>query len=136
LLAGNAAFIPTAYESIATVTVGSGGIADFTFTSIPSTYTHLQIRAYWGFTDTGNNTWLNTRFNSDSGTNYAYHSLRANGSTLSAATQRAQTSMPFVYALRALRAPGLSTEHWLVCSQQAQKPGNGTLNSQRMTGAC
>jgi hypothetical protein len=33
------------YESIATVTVGSGGASEVEFTSIPSTYTHLQIRA-------------------------------------------------------------------------------------------
>ena len=32
------------YESIATATVGSGGVASVTFSSIPSTYTHLQIR--------------------------------------------------------------------------------------------
>jgi hypothetical protein len=33
------------YESIATVSVGGGGAADVEFTSIPGTYTHLQIRA-------------------------------------------------------------------------------------------
>lgn len=32
------------YESIATVTVGSGGASSITFNSIPNTYTHLQIR--------------------------------------------------------------------------------------------
>jgi len=32
------------YESIATVTVGSGGTATISFTSIPSTYKHLQVR--------------------------------------------------------------------------------------------
>ena len=32
------------YESIATVTVGSGGTSAITFSSIPSTYKHLQIR--------------------------------------------------------------------------------------------
>jgi hypothetical protein len=32
------------YESIATVTVGSGGAANVEFTSIPATYTHLQLR--------------------------------------------------------------------------------------------
>lgn len=32
------------YESIATVTVGSGGSSSVSFTSIPSTYQHLQIR--------------------------------------------------------------------------------------------
>jgi hypothetical protein len=47
LLAGNAAFFPLApgsYESIATVTVGSGGSSTITFNSIPSDYTHLQVR--------------------------------------------------------------------------------------------
>jgi hypothetical protein len=34
----------TAYESIATVIVGSGGQSSVAFTSIPSTYKHLQIR--------------------------------------------------------------------------------------------
>lgn len=33
-----------AFESIATTTVGSGGISTVTFSSIPSTYKHLQIR--------------------------------------------------------------------------------------------
>jgi len=32
------------YESISTVTVGSGGQSSIDFTSIPSTYKHLQIR--------------------------------------------------------------------------------------------
>jgi hypothetical protein len=44
MLAGNPVFIDTAFESIATVTVGGGGAADAEFTSIPATYTHLQIR--------------------------------------------------------------------------------------------
>jgi hypothetical protein len=35
---------PTSFESIQTVTVGSGGSATVTFTSIPATYTHLQVR--------------------------------------------------------------------------------------------
>ena len=32
------------FESIATVSVGGGGAANVEFTSIPATYTHLQIR--------------------------------------------------------------------------------------------
>ena len=91
-LARNPVIMPGSFESIATVTVGAGGLSSITFNSIPSTYTHLQIRANWGFTDTGNNTWLNTRFNSDSGSNYAYHALRANGTTLSASTQSASNN--------------------------------------------
>ena len=34
----------TAYESIASYTIGSGGSLDVTFSSIPTTYKHLQIR--------------------------------------------------------------------------------------------
>jgi hypothetical protein len=37
----------TSYESIATVTVGSGGQSSIDFTSIPGTYTHLQIRSLY-----------------------------------------------------------------------------------------
>lgn len=33
------------FESIATVTVGSGGSSSITFSSIPGTYAHLQLRA-------------------------------------------------------------------------------------------
>lgn len=34
----------TSFESIATVTVGSGGSSTVTFSSIPGTYAHLQLR--------------------------------------------------------------------------------------------
>jgi hypothetical protein len=33
------------FQSIATTTVGAGGVSSVTFGSIPSTFTHLQIRA-------------------------------------------------------------------------------------------
>ena len=44
ILASSYPAVSTSYESIATVTVGSGGAANVEFTSIPGTYTHLQIR--------------------------------------------------------------------------------------------
>lgn len=43
-MAGNPVIMPGSYESIATVDVGAGGANTISFTSIPSTYTHLQIR--------------------------------------------------------------------------------------------
>jgi hypothetical protein len=48
MLAGNPAFeLPTGdFESIATVTVGGGGAAMWSFTSIPATYKHLQLERY------------------------------------------------------------------------------------------
>jgi hypothetical protein len=44
MLAGNTTFVPTSYDSIATVTVGAGGATNINFSSIPQTYTHLQLR--------------------------------------------------------------------------------------------
>lgn len=43
-LAGNPTFVAVSYESIATFTVGSGGSSSITFSSIPQTYKHLQLR--------------------------------------------------------------------------------------------
>jgi len=77
--------ITGSYESIATVTVGSGGSSTITFTSIPATYKHLQIRAIsknnQSATGYGNST-VTASFNSDTTyTNYYGHQLNGNGST-------------------------------------------------------
>ena len=94
LLAGNAAYIPTDFESIATVTVGSGGSATITFSSIPSTYQHLQIR-FAGSASAVNN--FRVRFNSDTGSNYAFHQLYGTGASALASGGASQTSMNVVY---------------------------------------
>jgi len=73
------------YESISTVTVGSGGSSSITFSSIPSTYQHLQIRALGRASRSGAEGYFQLRFNSDSGNNYPYHILIGDGSTASAA---------------------------------------------------
>jgi hypothetical protein len=75
---------PNSYESIATVTVGSGGAGTITFSSIPADYTHLQIRGISRNTgaNSDNNSYF--QFNSDSGNNYTIHYLQGNGSSASA----------------------------------------------------
>jgi hypothetical protein len=78
---GAAAGAGGSYESIATVTVGSGGSATVSFTSIPATYTHLQIR---GIARTATNVSLGLQFNSDTGSNYSRHFLNSNGSSVAA----------------------------------------------------
>jgi hypothetical protein len=73
------------FESIATQTVGAGGTASITFSSIPATYTHLQIRFMVKDTDTSTNAQIpvNIRMNSDSTTsNYALHRFYGDGSTI------------------------------------------------------
>jgi len=70
------ALVGGSYESISTTTVGAGGSATVTFSSIPATYTHLQIRGISRSTN-GSNAGISTyvRFNSDSASNYSYHAL-------------------------------------------------------------
>jgi hypothetical protein len=80
---------PSSYESIATFT--PSGTGTITFSSIPSTYKHLQIRCS-SVPPTGNYTYL--RVNSDSGSNYSFHQLEGNGSTASAS---ATTSSNLIY---------------------------------------
>jgi hypothetical protein len=73
-------FAPSgAYDSIATTTL-STSTATITFSSIPSTYKHLQIRAMMRTPGT-TGIYDYTRFNSDSGSNYSNHSLEGGGST-------------------------------------------------------
>jgi len=80
-LVGNPVIMPGSYESIATVTVGSGGAASIEFTSIPSTYSHLQIRGIARGTKSSTVAFLNMKLNSDTGTNYAYHILQGDGAS-------------------------------------------------------
>lgn len=86
-------FAPSgAYDSIATASP-SAGTSYIDFTSIPSTYTHLQIRGIARSNDAsaGNNAGMYLRFNSDSGANYTLHFLSGNGSSASAAGLASQT---------------------------------------------
>lgn len=46
IIASSVLKVTTSYESIATTTVGAGGSATVTFSSIPQTYTHLQVRIF------------------------------------------------------------------------------------------
>ena len=66
----------SSYESIATVS-GTGSSGTISFTSIPSTYSHLQIRAISLVATTDQILFM--RFNSDTGSNYASHLLTGNG---------------------------------------------------------
>lgn len=84
------------YDSIATVTVGSGGSSSVSFTSIPSTYKHLQLRIS-GQTNRGTfgTDFAVVRFNSDSGSNYSRHFIGSDGAS---ALAGATTSTTFVTA--------------------------------------
>jgi hypothetical protein len=98
-LVGNPVIMPGSYESIATVDVGSGGASSVTFSSIPSTYTHLQIRA---IAQTNRTTSAQDSgkvvFNSDTGgSSYGSHFLTGDGAS---ATASNSISNAFMYIAR------------------------------------
>jgi hypothetical protein len=81
---GAAAGGGTAYESIATVNVGVLGSSTISFTSIPSGFKHLQVRAIMRSTFADTDSFLKLNLNSDTGSNYPNHFLNGNGSTAGA----------------------------------------------------
>lgn len=76
-------FAPSgAYDSIATTTVGSGGTTTITFSSIPQTYTHLQLRVLQRGTGSGSNYTNKLQFNGDTtSANYREHYLYGDGAS-------------------------------------------------------
>ena len=83
----------SAYESIATTTVGGGGSSSVTFSSIPATYTHLQIRGIGSLS--GDNE-SRIQVNGDTGSNYAWHQLLANYAGSGSVSASAGTSVTFI----------------------------------------
>lgn len=68
------------FESIATITPYTT-TTTVDFTSIPSTYSHLQLRA--SAANTGGAANMTIRFNGDTGIFYSYHFLEGNGASAS-----------------------------------------------------
>lgn len=83
----------TAYDSIATIT-GSGNPSSITFSSIPSTYTHLQIRIFGRM---GAGARFQVRYNGDTGNNYALHTILGGGTNAFAAAGASTSYMQLGY---------------------------------------
>lgn len=82
------------FQSIATTTVGAGGAATITFSSIPSTYKHLQVRALAKTNRVDYNDEAIIRFNSDSSALYTYHELVGVGAGTAAFGEANLTGTP------------------------------------------
>jgi hypothetical protein len=91
LLSGGAPPVVGDYNSISTVSVGSGGQTTISFTSIPSTYTHLQVRGLvLGAAGQG----IFPRLNgSNTNGDYKWHYLEGNGSSASAGAAGATSNI-------------------------------------------
>jgi hypothetical protein len=89
LLVGNAPFELGDYESIQTVTVGATSVESVSFTSIPQTYQHLQLRCY---VKVDSPTWIPFSVNNDTNTQRATHFLSGGGASVSAGAGLGATS--------------------------------------------
>ena len=90
MLAGNAAFVPTSFESIATVSLSSSA-SSIQFTSIPATFSHLQIRGIFRSNRSSTLDTLQIRLNSDTNNNYARHFIFGDSADISAGTSTSQS---------------------------------------------
>jgi hypothetical protein len=103
LYAGGVPPVTNSYESIATLN-GDGTNTFFTFSSIPSTYKHLQVRILARWTDAVTTGGIIMRMNSDSGSNYSYHYVEGDGGSAGAG---GGASLSFAYPFG--NVPGSST---------------------------
>lgn len=112
IIASSASANQAAFESIATVTA-SGSSSTIEFTSIPSTYQHLQIRFRTRATSTIINGNLDIRFNGDTGSNYSYRAIAASNTNVTVnrgATQstiRMNNCVPGTSSLASLTGVGV-----------------------------
>jgi hypothetical protein len=80
---GSSSGLPAgSYESIQTVTVTSGGASTVVFSSIPSTYRNLQVRAL----NIANGSYVDLILNGDTGGNYAFQQLEVSSPQVPTAT--------------------------------------------------
>lgn len=78
---------------IASQTVGAGGANSITFSSIPQTFTHLQLRTFQRNTNSGSNEAFSVvTFNGDTGQNYSSISFFGNGSSTTSFSQNQITN--------------------------------------------
>lgn len=82
-LSGNSTYVPiVGYNSLATTYYSTGSGGDVTFSNVPTGYRHLQIRAFVRDTRADTTaTWF-LQFNADTGTNYSYHGMEQNGTSI------------------------------------------------------
>jgi hypothetical protein len=97
IIASQGRVASTSYESIATTTVGSGGTATISFTSIPATFKHLQLRALYAGSQLDKNVQVRVGDGSiDTGSNYSGHYLYGYGSGVGVGADVSVTSLRFL----------------------------------------
>jgi hypothetical protein len=91
--AGGGVAFSSDYELISTTILGAPQAAvSFDVSTFGSTYKHFQVRAVTTDTFTlANSSSIAVRLNADTGSNYAWHGLNGNGSTVTSLASTSQT---------------------------------------------
>lgn len=88
---------PLGYESIATATVDASGSLYVDFTSIPQTYTHLQLRGFTRMNSASTEDNVYFRMNGVTTQSYSFHYVSADG----ASTYAGAPANPYYYSFAA-----------------------------------
>lgn len=128
----------SAFESISTVTVGAGGASTITFSSIPSTYKHLQIRSIARI-NSGNYGpgEVMAEFNADqTWTNYYRNGIFGNGASVSVDSGAASSNLRGV--LCGYNVGGSAASTWMgagICDILDYANGNKYKTVRTLAGA-
>jgi hypothetical protein len=88
-----------AYDSLAVVTVPSGGLSSIEFAGIPTGYKHLQIRCIENITNSFNDQgYSSLQFNGDTTSSYSRHQVTGSGSSSGSYGVGSQTSAVYGFA--------------------------------------
>ena len=101
-LVGNAAYNPSSFESIATVTATGSSTTTLSLTSIPSTYKSLQVRFNYASVSNAGAT-VGITYNGVTSSSYVYHYLTGAQGSVQPGAQSATTSFSPQGALNAVR---------------------------------
>lgn len=94
-------------DALGSFTVGATSVSSITFSSIPQTYTHLQIRAMLKITRASQNGAATAmRFNGDTSATTSYRSWTYEASNTTIGTGYYTDAAPGIYGIRAIDATG------------------------------
>jgi hypothetical protein len=112
MLAGNTAFLPSSFDSIATA-MGTGSSSTITFSSIPATYKYLQIRTMSKDAAGGNaSSDLRLQFNGSTSAIYDNQWVYGNGGYPSAVTTQVSLNDNYASINRANQGSAAATDFY------------------------
>jgi hypothetical protein len=125
-----------AFDALSTVTVGATAVSEIYFLGVPTGYKHLQIRG--SLLGSSTNDDVLAQFNGAT-SGYAYHEMRANGSTVTSggsanttgfyvATNALSTSFPTVFVMDVLDYASTSKNKTAKILQGKDSNGGGTIS--------